>query len=114
MSRRAFLIGVVIIGLLIFSLYRAKYGARESAEEVAAIEVEIEEAIRERKILLGELSHLSRQEWIEEYARGELGMVPARAEQFARPEDLDELIGPPVAIEEAGAVRQNREGAQDE
>ncbi|RIJ15912.1 cell division protein FtsL [Henriciella mobilis] len=94
MSRRAFLIGLAVIGLLIFSLYRAKYGARESAEEIAAVEAEIADAIEERKVLLGELSHLSRQEWIEEFARNELGMVPARAEQFVRADDLDRVIGP--------------------
>ncbi|MEM5516632.1 septum formation initiator family protein [Henriciella sp. AS95] len=113
MSRRALIVGVAIIGLLIFSLYRAKYGARESAEEIAAVEAEIDEAIRERRVLLGELSHLSRQEWVEEYARSELGMVPARAEQFARPEDLDHLIGPPAADDEAGEPRSEREGGND-
>lgn len=111
MSRRAFLVGLAIIGLLIFSLYRAKYGARESAEEIAAVEVEIEEAIRERKVLLGELSHLSRQEWIEEFARNELGMVPARAEQFVRPEDLDAVIGPAeTPHRESGPDKAGKEG----
>ncbi|WP_370234881.1 MULTISPECIES: cell division protein FtsL [Henriciella] len=110
MNRRALMVGIAIIGLLIFSLYRAKYGAIESAEEIAAVEAEIEEAIRERRVLLGELSHLSRQEWVEEYARAELGMVPARAEQFARPEDLDQLIGPPDGVDEIGELRRDREG----
>lgn len=94
MSRRAFLVGLVIIGLLVFSLYRAKYGAHESAEEIAAIEAEIEDAISERTLLLGELSHLSRQEWVEEYARNELGMVQVRAEQFVREEHLVNVLGP--------------------
>lgn len=113
MSWRALLIGIAIIGLLIFSLYRAKYGAQESAEEIAEVQEQIDAEFRERKILLGELSHLSRQEWIEEYARNELGMVPARAEQFARPEDLDQLIGPPANLEEVGEPRQDRGGAHD-
>ncbi|WP_084397846.1 cell division protein FtsL [Henriciella aquimarina] len=113
MSRRAFIAGLVIIGLLIFSLYRAKYGAQESAEEIAAVEAEIEDAIQERKVLLGELSHLSRQEWIEEYAREELGMAPARAEQFARPEDLEQLVGPPVISDETGEPRRNRKEADN-
>lgn len=94
MSRRAFLVGLAVIGLLIFSLYRAKYGARESAEEIVEVEAQIAEAIEERKVLLGELSHLSRQEWIEEFARNELGMVPARAEQFVRADNLDRVLEP--------------------
>ena len=96
MSRRAFLIGLAVIGLLIFSLYRAKYGAQESAEQVATVESQIDDAIEERKVLLGELSHLSRQEWIEEFAREELGMVPARAEQFISPGELNVYVDPTV------------------
>lgn len=94
MSRRAFLVGLAVIALLIFSLYRAKYGARESAEEIVKVEAQIADAIEERKVLLGELSHLSRQEWIEEFARNELGMVPARAEQFVRAGNLDRVLEP--------------------
>ena len=106
MSRRAFIFGLAVIALLIFSLYRAKYGARESAEEIAKVEAEIADAIEERKMLLGEMSHLSRQEWIEEFARQELGMVPARAEQFVRADDLDRVVG---------AAETNPEGeARDE
>ena len=94
MSRRAFLVGLGVVALLVFSLYRAKYGARESAEEIDRVESRIEEAVSERKLLLGELSHLSRQEWIEEYARNELGMAPPRADQFIREEDLPHILGP--------------------
>lgn len=109
MSRRVFALGLVIIGLLVFSLYQAKYGARESAEEIAAVEAQIDEAIQERKLLMGELSHLSRQEWVEDYARNELGMVPVRADQFVRREDLNHVLGPAepresqVASHEGGA-----------
>ncbi len=94
MSRRTFLAGLLIIALLVFSLYKAKYGARESAEEIAAVEAEIEDAINDRALLLGELSHLSRQEWVEDYARKELGMVQVRADQFVREEDLGHVLGP--------------------
>ncbi|MAB11948.1 MAG: cell division protein FtsL, partial [Hyphomonas sp.] len=34
MSRRAFILGLVIVGLLVFSLYRAKYGAKDTAAEL--------------------------------------------------------------------------------
>ena len=113
MSRRAFLIGLAVIGLLVFSLYRAKYGARESAEEIAIVENRIEEAIEERKVLLGELSHLSRQEWVEEFARNELGMEPARAEQFIRADELDERLGPPVDAHLASAPQTGIEASND-
>lgn len=96
MSRRAFLFGLAVIAVLIFSLYRAKYGARESAEEITKIEEQIIAARAEQTDLLTELSHRSRQDWIEEFARNELGMVPARAEQFVRSVDLDSRVGPPV------------------
>lgn len=97
MSRRAFVFGLAVIAVLIFSLYRAKYGARETVAEIKAVERQIEVAEQEQLSLRTEFSHRSRQEWIEEYARKELGMVPARAEQFVRMVDLDSRIGPPVA-----------------
>lgn len=105
MSRRAFLFGLAVIAVLIFSLYRAKYGARESAAEMEVVEARIAEAHEQRTDLMAELSHRSRQEWIEEYARNELGMVPARAEQFVRTVDLDGRIGPPQVMADADSPR---------
>ena len=104
MNRRAFLVGLAIIGLLVFSLYRAKYGARESAREIAKIEAQIDDAVQERTVLLGELSHLSRQEWVEQYAREELGMQPVRADQIIRAEDLNRVLGPVEAEDEGEPV----------
>ncbi|MEZ6010638.1 MAG: septum formation initiator family protein [Hyphomonas sp.] len=96
MSRRAFILGLVIVGLLVFSLYRAKYGAKDTAAELMAVEAQIEEANHEKALLETELSHMSRREWIEEYARNELGMAPPRPEQMASERDLDALVGVPA------------------
>jgi len=106
MSRRVFILGLVIVGLLVFSLYRAKYGAKDTAAELMAVEAQIEEARHEKALLETELSHMSRREWIEEYARNELGMAPPRPEQMANERDLDALIGKPVdpAKDAAGAT----------
>ncbi len=109
MSKRAFFFGLAVIAVLIFSLYRAKYGARESSLQIAAIEEQIEVARAEQTDLLAEFSHRSRQEWIEEFARNELGMVPARAEQFVRTVDLDGRVGPPI-VESEVSERTNRGG----
>lgn len=95
MSRRAFLFGLVVVGLLIVSLYRAKYGAKDTAAELLAVEAQIEDARHEKALLQTELSHMSRREWIEEYARNELGMAPPRPEQMANERDLDALVGLP-------------------
>lgn len=92
MSRNAFIFGLILVAVLIFSLYRAKYGAQDAVEEIARVEAEIEAAERRKLLLEAELSHLSRREWIEEYARKELGMGPPRAEQFVAPEDLDAAL----------------------
>lgn len=97
MSRRAFLFGLVVIGLLIVSLYRAKYGAKDTAAELMAVEAQIEEALHEKALLETELSHMSRREWIEEYARKELGMGPPKPEQMASEDDLDVMVGVPVS-----------------
>ncbi len=96
MSRRAFFFGLLVVALLIFSLYRAKYGARDTAAELMAVEAQIEQAQRERALLETELAHMSRRDWIEEYARRELGMAPPKPDQMTYEHDLDLVIGPPV------------------
>jgi len=96
MSRRVFFFGLLVVGLLIFSLYRAKYGANDTAAELLAVESQIDQAVRERALLETELAHMSRRDWIEEYARKELGMAPPRPGQMVHEADLDEMIGPPV------------------
>ncbi len=105
MSRRAFFFGLLIVALLIISLYRAKYGARDTAAELMAVEARIESARREKALLETELSHMSRRDWIEEYAREELGMAPPSPEQMAREDDIDRVAGPvvktPVVMPEA-------------
>lgn len=101
MSKRAFLFGLAVVGLLIFSLYRAKYGAQDTVAEIETVEIQIAEAEAAQADLLAEFAHRSRQEWIEEFARRELGMVPARAEQFVRSVDLDGRIGPPMELRDA-------------
>ena len=103
MSKRAFLFGLGVVAILIFSLYRAKYGAQETVAEIKDIETRIEVAEAEQAELLAEFAHRSRQEWIEEFARRELGMVPARAEQFVRTVDLDGRVGPPIELPDADA-----------
>ncbi len=103
MSRKAFFLGVLVAVLLVIGLYRAKDGARESSAEIVRLEAQISEAYRQKALLEAELAHMSRREWIEEYARTELGMGPARANQFASEFNLDVLVG------QAGASRPSRE-----
>ena len=93
MSRKAFIFGLLVVVLLVAGLYRAKDGARESSAEIVRLETEIAEAYRRKRLLEADLAHMSRREWIEEYARNELGMGPARANQFATEYNLDLLIG---------------------
>lgn len=101
MSKKAFLFGLAVVGLLIFSLYRAKYGAQDTVAEIEVIELQIADAKAAQFDLQAEFAHRSRPEWIEEFARRELGMVPARAEQFVRTVDLDGRIGPPMELRDA-------------
>ena len=96
MSRRAFFFGLLVAALLVFSLYRAKYGARDTAAELMAVEAQIEEAQKEKAVLETELAHMSRRDWIEEFARKELGMSPPKADQIADEDDLDDVVGPPA------------------
>ena len=110
MSRRAFLFGLLVVGLLIVSLYRAKSGAKDTAAELMAVEAQIEDARHEKALLDTELSHMSRREWIEEYARNELGMAPPKPEQMITETDLDAVVGEPQPL--AASPVPDGEGAR--
>lgn len=96
MSRKVFFFGLLVVALLVFSLYRAKYGAKDTAAELMAVEAQIEQALREKALLETDLAHMSRRDWIEEYARKELGMAPPKPGQMVNEGDLDEVVGEPV------------------
>ena len=113
MSRKVFFCGLQVAGLLIFSLYRAKYGAKDTAAELMAVEAQIEEAQREKALLETELAHMSRRDWIEEYARKELGMAPPKPGQMANEGDLDEVVGPPVTTLQVLSMSEEDAGKTD-
>ncbi|MEO9968546.1 MAG: septum formation initiator family protein [Hyphomonadaceae bacterium] len=94
MSRNTFLFGLLVAVILVIGLYRAKDGARDSSADIVRLEQEIASAYQQKRLLEAELAHMGRREWIEEYARNELGMQPARANQFATEFNLDLLVGP--------------------
>ncbi|MFN4225374.1 MAG: cell division protein FtsL [Hyphomonas sp.] len=112
MSRRAFFFGLLVVALLIFSLYRAKYGAKDTAAELMAVEEKIEQAQKEKALLETELAHMSRRDYIEEIARKDLGMAPPKPDQMASEEDLDQVIGPPVDASVRRAAPQADESAR--
>ncbi|MEM1106726.1 MAG: septum formation initiator family protein [Pseudomonadota bacterium] len=88
MSRSAFIFGLALVALLIVALYRGKYGASEARQELATLDQDIAAARARLSLLETDLAHRIRREWIEEYARRELGMGPPRPDQFVRLEDL--------------------------
>lgn len=88
MTKRAWAIGLFVAIALIVALYRAKYGARESLAEKRDLQAEVAALEEELRVLRSEFAHLSRPEWLSEYARRNLGMAPPRADQFIGPEDL--------------------------
>ena len=113
--------------ILVIGLYRAKDGARGSSADIARLEQEIASAYQQKRLLEAELAHMGRREWIEEYARNELGMQPARANQFATEFNLDLLVGPvrseeavvPVllegqTVEQSGVDQVDQSGAREQ
>jgi len=115
MSRNAFIFGLLVAVILVIGLYRAKDGARDSSADIARLEQEIADAYKQKRLLEAELAHMGRREWVAEYARVELGMQPARANQFATEFNLDLLVGPvraegaPVSNVEEGAAFEGRD-----
>jgi cell division protein FtsL len=109
MSRRVFFFGLLVAALLVFSLYRAKYGAKDTAAELMAVEAQIEAAQKEKALLETELAHMSRRDYIEEIARNDLGMAPPKPDQMASEEDLDQVVGPPID----GLVRRTAPQAEE-
>ncbi|MEO0983220.1 MAG: septum formation initiator family protein [Pseudomonadota bacterium] len=105
MNRKSLILGLLVICVLIVSLYRAKYGAKDSAAEIAELTEQVAEAERRKAMLEADLAHMSRREWIEEYARNHLGMEPARAAQFVREAELDAAVGPPADTGVGGDAR---------
>ncbi len=95
MSLKSFSFGVLIIILLVTGLYQAKNHARVSGEEIVHLETELAKAYKQKSLLQAEYAHMSRREWIEDYARQHLGMGPAKAHQFVDKYTLDLLIGAP-------------------
>jgi len=127
MSRNTFLFGLLVAIILVIGLYRAKDGARGSSADIARLEQEIASAYQQKRLLEAELAHMGRREWIEEYARNELGMQPARANQFATEFNLDLLVGPvrseeavvPVllegqTVEQSGVDQVDQSGAREQ
>lgn len=102
---------LLVIGLLVISLYRAKDGARESAREIATLEVQLEEAVARRRALLEQLDRKARREWLANYAEDELGMAPARAGQFANELNIDQLLGLPDTSQPS-SLRETGEAPQ--
>lgn len=88
MTRRAWSLGLIVAALLVVSLYRAKYGARDSAAEARELRREIAALKDEIGVLQAEFAHLARETWIAEYAREVLGMAPPRPGQFAGVRDI--------------------------
>lgn len=113
MSRKVFFFGLVVAALLVFSLYRAKYGAKDTAAELMAVEAQIEQAQQEKSLLETELAHMSRRDWIEEYARKELGMAPPKPGQMVNEGDLDEVVGAPVTTLQSLTVVEDKAGAAE-
>jgi cell division protein FtsL len=88
MTRTAWIIGLVVAALLVVSLYRAKYGARESAAQERALKKEIVALEEDIRALRNEVSGRTNLVWIEEYARSVLGMGPPRAEAIMTPGEV--------------------------
>ena len=111
MTRRGWIIGILVAALLVVSLYRAKYGARESRAEMGDLREQIAAVREDIDVLRNEFSHLSSPEWLSEYATRRLGMSPPRPDQI---KTVDELARLAAAGADAQAVPNAEEGGRNE
>ncbi len=88
MTRRGWIIGILVAALLVVSLYRAKYGARESQAELRDLRDEIAATRKEIDVLRTDFSYLSSPEWLSEYATRKLGMSPQRPDQIKTEDEM--------------------------
>lgn len=110
------LVDVVALGLLaalVLGVYLAKTIAGRERAEIARIERQIAAERGRIRLLEAEVTHLEQPARIGQLSQAYLGMVPATAENEARPEELDEIAqkaakarpkAPPAAapVQEAG------------
>lgn len=87
---------LLVIGVLVVSLYRAKDGARASGQEIELLQAELDKAIAQQEELQGQLDRSATRRWLETYAETELGMSPVRAEQILSDMNIDQVLGPPA------------------
>ena len=99
MNKRAYAIGFVIVAVLAVGMFRAKEGARDSAEQIATLKGEIMSLDAQIELLETEYAHVSRRETIASLASEQLGMGPFRAEQLLRVDDLAQKMSDPAYLE---------------
>ncbi|MBI1358709.1 MAG: cell division protein FtsL [Alphaproteobacteria bacterium] len=105
--KRWWIVGLLLVAGLAVGLYRAKLGARENEDRIAALNTEIRKASEEVSVLKADEAYLSRPERIGPLARERLGLQPAAPEQFTAPEMIARRAGAvPAAATPAPAQGQ--------
>ena len=90
--KRWWIIGLLVVAGLAVGLYRAKLGAQENEERIAALKAEIGKTAGEVSVLKADEAYLSRPERIGPLARERLGLQPAAPNQFTSPEMIAKRI----------------------
>ncbi len=100
-----------------FWAYRENYATQAALDEVAALNAQIADMQARLAVLGAEWAYLNRPDRLRDLAElnfERLGLMPLRAEHFARPVDLQRLLPPamPLPAEITDSVALSSDGAQ--
>lgn len=91
--KRLLIVGGLVLAVLAVAVYRAKLGAEETETKITGLQAEARKVTEEIAVLKAEEAYLSRPERIGPIAREQLGLQPARPEQYTAAEALAGRLG---------------------
>ncbi len=91
--KRLLIVGGLVLAVLAVAVYRAKLGAEETEAKINDLQAETRKVTEEIAVMKAEEAYLSRPERIGPIAREQLGLQPARPEQYTAAEALSGRLG---------------------
>lgn len=91
--KRLAIIGGLVVAVLAVAVYRAKLGAEETQGKIDGLQTEARKIGEEISVMKAEEAYLTRPERIGPIARDQLGLEPAKPDQYTAAEALSRRLG---------------------